>query len=366
MQKFSLLLLLVSVFSFQLLASDELPGFTTGDPGIQSISALAFGSDGILFVGDSKSAAIVAIDTKDTQANATPEKLNFKNVDTYLASMLGTEVDGITIQDMAINPISKAIYFAVQLRDASPVLLKMQEDQFMLVDLKSVSHSKTTLSQAVAADAKDRRGRSLRRWAISDLSYHNGQVLVSGLSNEEFSSALTKLDFPFKKDALLSSIEIYHAAHGRYETYAPIKTFMPYELSGKTHIVASYTCTPLVIFPIDQMKPGAHLKGKTVAELGNRNTPLDIISYEQDGKPYLLMANTSRALMKIDPNKIEQYKDYLTEPVEESSATAGVDFINLPIVNVLQMDKYDNENIVLLQRNAAGELNLYATKSNRL
>lgn len=357
---------MLSIIVLPLSATEERPDFTTGDPDIQSISALAFGPEGILFVGDSKSASIIAIDTKDTEAKATPETLNFKNVDTYLAAMLGTEVDGLSIQDMAINPISKSIYFAVQLRDANPVLLKMQDDQFMLIDLKSVSHSKTTLSKAVAEDAKDRRGRSLRRWAISDLSYHQDQVLVSGLSNEEFSSALTKLDFPFKKGVELSSLEIYHAAHGRYETYAPIKTFMPYELSGKTHIVASYTCTPLVIFPIDKMTPGAHLKGKTVAELGNRNTPLDIISYEKKGKSYLLMANTSRALMKIDPNKIENFNDYLTEPVEESSATAGIDFINLPIVNVLQLDKFDNENIVLLQRNAAGELNLYATKSSRL
>jgi hypothetical protein len=114
------------------------------------------------------------------------------------------------------------------------------------------------------------------------------------------------------------------------------------------------------------MAPGKHTKGKTVAELGNRNTPLDIISYQKDDKAYLLLANSSRALMKIDPRTIESYHDYLVNPVSENSATAGVEFIALPYVQVQQMDKLNDDQILLLQRMPNGSLDLHTTSSNRL
>lgn len=341
-------------------------GFTTGNPNVQSINAMAFGPEGILFIGDSQNAQVVAMDTQEDAAAEATESINLEKVDEHLAAMLGTTADALVIQDMAVNPASKAVYLALHLQDGTPILARTMGKDWEIVALDAVSHVQTALEKAVAADAKDGRGRSLRKWAVSDLAYHDGKVMVSGLSNEEFSSTFRTIAFPFKGHQKHSSLEIYHAAHGRYETYAPIKTFLPYELEGKLHLVASYTCTPLVIVPMDEFKPGQHAKGRTVAELGNRNTPLDIVSYEKDGKSYLLMANTSRALMKIDPAKIEAYKDYLTEPVKESSATAGVEFIALPYVHVQQMDKLGNDKIVVLQRMDNGNLNIHTIDSRRL
>ena len=37
-------------------------GFTTGTPDIRSLSALAFGPEGVLFVGDGKGGAVFALD----------------------------------------------------------------------------------------------------------------------------------------------------------------------------------------------------------------------------------------------------------------------------------------------------------------
>ena len=64
-------------------------------------------------------------------------------------------------------------------------------------------------------------------------------------------------------------------------------------------MLAAYTCTPLVKVPVSELKAGAHVKGTTIAELGNRNKPLDMIMYQKDGKDYLLMTNSSRGVMKI-------------------------------------------------------------------
>lgn len=363
------LIILTFLLSATLLANnnpkDLKHNFVTGDPEIHSVNALAFGPEGILFIGDSKRAEVFALDTGDENPVSETD-ISLDQVDQKIASILGTTADAVVIQDMAVNPISKNVYIAVHANDGKPVLLRLKNQEFENVPLNNASYSKTGLNNAVKADAVDGRGRDLRQWAISDLAYYNGKVMVSGLSNEEFGSTFRTIPFPFGENQEYSSLEIYHAAHGQYETNSPIKTFMPYELHGKPHLVASYTCTPLVIFPLDAMEPGKHTKGKTVAELGNRNTPLDIISYKKDNKSYLLLANSSRALMKIDPAGIESYKDYLTEPVEGNSATAGVEFIALPYVQVQQMDKLSDDKVLLLQRMSDGSLNLHTAASNRL
>ena len=118
-------------------------------------------------------------------------------------------------------------------------------------------------------DAKDDRGRSLRTLTITDLGFYKDKVMVTGLSNQEFSSSFRSIPFPFKDSQDQASLEIYHAAHGKYETNSPIKTFTPAVVGDKEYLIASYTCTPLVLFPMAELKAGKHVKGRTVAELGS-------------------------------------------------------------------------------------------------
>ncbi len=345
---------------------DRAASFEYGDPGIKSMHALAFSPDGVLFIGDSKSATIFAIQTEDVSAGKEVEDIEVNKVDELIADALGTEVENITIQDMAIHPLSKRVYLAVHHVDGTPVLLTIQKGRLDVVNLSSVNYSKAALGSPVEESATDRRGRSLRQWAISDLEYFDGRVLVSGLSNKEFSSSVTMMSYPFKEnDQELASLEIWHAAHGQFETHSPIKTFTTAIINSEPQVVASYTCTPLVLFPLSMMKSGAHVKGRTVAELGNRNTPLDIISMEKGGESYLLMANTSRALMKISYQALESFDGSLTEPVTENSGTAGIDFINLPLVNVLQLAKLDDKRFVMLQRRSNGDLDLHTGSADR-
>lgn len=362
MQKITLLLTILPFLAF----ATPSQTFEIGDPGIASIHALAFGPKGVLFVGDSQNASIYAINTEDLTFHKAPEKFEMDNVDRRIADLLGTTADAITIQDMAINPVSKRVYLAVHLQDGKPALVIATGGGLKLFNLNNIGYQKLKLTGAVAKDAKSSRGRSLRKWAISDLYYYDGQIMVSGLSNEEFSSSFRSIKYPFEYDDAPTTLEIYHAAHGRYETYAPIKTFMLYNLNNVPHIIASYTCTPLVTFPLNELKAGQHVKGKTVAELGNRNTPLDIITYVKEEKAYILMANTTRALMKLAVEDVASYTAFLTEPVSESSATAGVEFLALPYVNVQQMDKFDDSNVLLLQRMADGNLKLHVPSIRRL
>lgn len=331
-------------------------GFTIGDPAIKSINSITFGPANILFVGDALSAQVVAVDLSDKMSKTTNDVQMIKNVDGHLAKMLGTTKDQISITDMAVNPGSQDVFLSVQHGSGKNMLFKVIGDAFEMVKLDHVSHSKMAIAEPISADAKDRRDRSLRKWAISDLRYDDGKVFLTGLSNKEFGSTFRSMDFPFKDDQSFGSLEIYHAAHGKYETNSPVKTFTTVTLNGEPHVIASYTCTPLVIFPLKDLKNGVHAKGRTVAELGNRNTPLDIIEIKSEGERFILLANSSRSLMRIKVSDIEAFKDDLTSPVKENSATAGVDFIALPLVNVLQLDKLSDDSFVMLQRTSSGDL----------
>lgn len=340
-------------------------GFKKGTPLIQSISALSFGPDGILFIGDSKSAAVFAIDTKDKSATEKAAAVEIKNIDQKIASALGTETKNIRILDIAVNPLSKKIYCAVQSIDGTPVLLVIEGDNLNAVNLKDISYSNVSITNAPGEEAKDRGGRPLRDQAISDLGYADGSVLVSGLSNQEFGSTFRKIAFPFNDKQEQASLEIYHAAHGKYETNSPIRTFTTAELNGKKYLVASYTCTPLVLFPLDELKPGKHVKGRTVAEFGAGNSPIDMVTLKKDGNSYLFMANSNRPVMRVNYKNIEAYEGTLTEPIKESYSTAGVNFVTLPAVNVLQMDKLDETQVIVLQRRANGDLDLWTAKGDR-
>lgn len=339
--------------------SDRHPyGMQTGTPALKSISAITFGPDGILFIGDSKSASVIAVDTKDKTVVEKAATVQVKNIDAKIAAALGTETKNIRIQDIAVNPLSKKIYCAVQNADGTPILLRIEGDKVEPVELKDVPFSTTSLVNAPGEDQKDGRGRSLREQVISDLNYSDGSVMVSGLSNQEFNSSFRKISFPFADKQDFASLEIYHAAHGRYETNAPIRTFTTAELNGKKYLVASYTCTPLVLFPMDELKAGKHVKGRTVAEFGAGNSPIDMVSIKRGDNTYLVMANSNRPVMRVRYKSIESYEGSLTQPLKENFSTAGVDFVNLPVVNVLQMDKLDETKVLVLQRNANGDLDL--------
>lgn len=340
--------------------SELTANFTTGDPGIASMNSLSFGPEGILFVGDSKNAMIYALDTKDTKAVEKSATIGMNKFDETVAASLGTTLDNIRITDMAVNPISKVAYFSVHTKNGTPVLLKLVGKKLENVSLKNISYSKTSLNDAVAVDAKDKRGRALRNWAVADLKYHNGKVMVSGLSNKEFASTFRSIPFPFTNQQDYASLEIFHVAHGRYETYAPIKVFDIITIKNEEFLLASYTCTPLVLFPMKDLKGKKHLKGRTIAELGGGNSPLDIISFKKNGQLKFFLSNTNRPVMRINFDDIANFKESMTTPMTEFGKDAGLTYDNLPFVNVIQMDNLDKDNTLMLRRKSNGDLYLYS------
>jgi hypothetical protein len=194
------------------------------------------------------------------------------------------------------------------------------------------------------------RGGSPRSESITDLAFVDGRVFLAGLSNEEFSSRLIAIPYPFSSDGFDgASVEIYHGSHGQFETKSPIRTFVTYRIGNEPYMLAAYTCTPLVKVPVADLKAGAHIKGTTIAELGNRNRPLDMIVYRKDGKDFLFMTNNSRGVMKIavegagsEPGIVARVRDKKGLAYETVGELKGVE----------QMDQLDEGHAVLLVRTA--------------
>ena len=131
---------------------------------------------------------------------------------------------------------------------------------------------------------------------------------------------------------------------------------MPYD--GGTSILASYTCTPLVHFRLEDLTGGTRAVGRTVAELGFMNTPLDIVEYESDGETYLLVSHTRHALMKLACRDIDG-QEGLTTPQEPT----GVPFELLPQVGVRRMATVDGQVLMLQFEDGALHLRSYEAAS---
>lgn len=355
-----LILAVVLCCATQLALAAEKTGLSEGTPDIKSAGPIAFGPAGILFVGDTQQAAIFAIDTGDKSGDPSGAKIEVSGVNQAIAGLLGVTPADILINDMAVNPQTGNVFLSVSRGrgpDATPVLLKLDNasGKFSELSLKKASFAKAPLPNAPAPGGEGRANK--RAQSITDLAYVDGQVFIAGLSNEEFASTLRSIPFPFQKAEPGAGIQIWHTAHGQTETGSPVRTFVPFAIKGEAHLLAAYTCTPLVKLRVADLKSGAKVKGTTIAELGNRNQPLDMIVYQKDGKDYLLIANTARGVMKVTTEKIADQAP-LTEPIK-GGGTAGLTYETIAqLKGVQQLDKLNDRNAVLLVVDEGGAASL--------
>jgi hypothetical protein len=330
-------------------------GVKKGAPDLKSAGPLAFAPDGTLFVGDTKGAALFALDTGDHTAAAEKRRVEVQDVAGKVAAMLGTDSKQIMINDLAVNPRSGNVYLSVSRGrgpDATPVLVRINADgKAQEVSLENISFSKADLPNAPGP------GSMQRVESITDIAFADGRVFVAGISNEEFSSRLIAIPYPFSSEGFDgASVEIYHGSHGQIETKSPIRTFVTYRIANEPYMLAAYTCTPLVKVPVAELKAGAHVKGTTIAELGNRNRPLDMIVYRKDGKDYILMTNNSRGVMKIPTEGAATAEGI----VQRVSGTKGLGYEKISsLKGAEQMDQLDDHHAVLLVKaDPEGALNL--------
>jgi hypothetical protein len=325
-------------------------GLTVGDVKLQSAGPMVFGPEGVLILGDPMAATIWAIDTNDTKPSTGMKSLEVTDFAKVVATAIKAPAEQITVQDLAVNPLSGKIYLGVHVNKKDAHLIRVdQAGTVEVVSLANVKHAKIVLPNPPEDKVVERMGRSrnARLESITDLAYSEGKVLVAGLTKDAAPSNIREIPFPFTTADVGTSVEIYHAAHGRSENNAVVRTFVPFRVNGEPVVLAGFTCTPLVKFPIKDLVNGKSTKGTTVAELGNRNVPLDMITYKQGDQTFLLMANSARGVMKINTAGLDKQPG-LTEPVK-GGGTAGQAFETVSTLQgVTQLDRLNDQLAVVL------------------
>lgn len=299
-------LTLVSTLSGVAFANDALD--------MKFAGALEFSDKGTLFVGDNINGAIYAFDLERGKAPQSVEAIKINDIDVRIASLLGVGQNAIEINDMAVHPITHEIYISVSRignQISKPAIIRVGQDSAIhLLNLKDLAFSKQVLAHypdqqttlkvrglmGAPPTAKDiaKGDTKLSALAIMDLLYHDGELYVSGVAYDNFLSTLRKIPFPFSGIQNTVSVEMYHIAHDQYETRAPIRAMSIQTIDGVEHLIAAYTCSPIVLIPLSEIRDGAKIAAKTIGDMGN-GQPLDMIPYELNGKSLLFVTNNSRS-----------------------------------------------------------------------
>jgi hypothetical protein len=358
-------------------------GLSVGVPNISSVGPIAFGPEGILFIADSAAATIHAI-AVDTEPAVGARRLDVERLDERLAAWLGCSTEDVAIRDLAVDPRSQGVYLSVMRGrgdGAIPLIVRVDDDRLAEVPLRDVPCAQASIDDAPAQDDQrkdvrvlrddepggqpyDARGTllqllhvPLRTVTVTDLAYVDGLLVVAGASNEEFTSTLRQIPFPFGGEARSSSLEIFHVSHGKWETHSPIRNFVAY--GDDMSVLASYTCTPIVKFSLRDLRDNRQARGHTVAELGAMNTPLGMVSYRRDGEEYLLVSNSRHELFRLARRDMER-QESLTAPKEP----VGAPRVSLPHQGVGRMAALNDEHILMLQRiDGHVDLHSYSTAS---
>jgi hypothetical protein len=354
-------------------------GLEVGTPAIESIGPITFGPAGILFVADNVTATVTAIDLGDTGPAGDSGPIAVDRLDTRLASYLGCAREEIFLRDMAVNPLSNRLYVSAMRGSGNagvPLLLEIGADGSVAeVSLENRPFSQTAIEGAPTDD--DARQNvfvttalnegeekvfgeievrvafdPFRTGTVTDMKYADGVLYVAGLSNEEFSSTLRRIPFPFGDAPSTNSLEIYHVSHGKFETEAPIRTFLVHGDGGTGGVLASFTCTPIVHFSLEDLESAALARGRTVAELGNLSSPTDMLSYTRGNEEFLLIANTRHRLVKVSADDVAAQA-----PLTEHKEPTGVPREVMPQDGVVHLANR-NGHVVMLTRDGEGNLAL--------
>ncbi|MEN0006127.1 MAG: hypothetical protein AAF798_18395 [Bacteroidota bacterium] len=340
---------------------------------IPGATVLAFGPDNDLFIGDSKAAKIHAVKTEATPLQD-PIPFNMEGFDVMVAEKLGIAPRDVIVNDMKMHPLSQEAYVAIRMGhqpDAAAVIAIVHPatQAIRLLEINATNSTSTTIKNPASSDLVFWKETPASALSITDIDYNDGFIYVAGLTNSEFASTVRKIPYPFNDtQESVESIEIYHAVHTQNETRAPIRTMLFDEINGVSTLMATYTCTPLVTIPTADIKAGAAIKGKTIAELGYGNTPVDMLMVNVQGfdgsiSKNLLVTHKNRgATMVPFQSVLEGAKGNGMAGQQAMAPTGLAGMQELPTANIMHVDIQNPQFIGTIRRNMeTGEIDLIST-----
>ncbi|WP_229259000.1 hypothetical protein [Duganella flavida] len=334
-------------------------------PAMQSATRLTFGDDHTLFVADWKGARIYALPVT-TPAKAAGKPFNLKDVQAPIAKTLGVAPTALRFEDLAVQPGSEVAFVAVTVQGAkgksSPAIVTIDASgKVQRLDLSKATGS-AAITDAPAADATFWRDVPVQTLTVTDMRFYQNKLYVAGLSNRSFASTLRVYDYPFSGAAKATTIEMYHPVHNQIETRAPIRSMTVMTIAGEPTLVAAYTCTPLVLIPLKDLKDGAHIAAKTVGELGWGSAPNGLVSFKQGDTEYALLVNSSRSADLLSAAELGNgaAAPGLNTPIEvPAKPYSGVKALMTPMAATMRVDNLNPEQLLALRRDdATGQVQL--------
>jgi hypothetical protein len=332
-----------------------------------SLSSISFGPEGLLLVAEPGTASVLAIQTGDTGAEKAALKKTVADVGAAIADGLGAKKEDVTVKDLAVNPASGRIYLAVQRRPDNAVMIVTvsADGKIAPLNLEPLSWARVTLPGGTTSKVTN----------ITDVAFDKDRVFATGTCNEEFASRIFTIPVPIKNGATANvfSAETYHVAHRKWETKAPIQSFVPYQSKEGTFVVGAFACTPVAKFKVDDIQSGAQVKGVSMVELGSGNRPLDLFSYsDKSGKEWLVVHTQRFKQNAFGPSKMWGARismDYLDaktpDKTNENAARRdeklpkgpeGIEIVDA-LFGAVQVDKLSNTEAIIL-RDTEGTLSL--------
>lgn len=326
---------------------------------LASVSSLSFGPSGLLVVAEAGSGSVVGIETGDAGPAGRP-KSKIEDLGKVVADGLGTTAENVIVNDMAVNPASGRVYLAVSRKpdNATAIITIGGDGKAESLDTTKLPWARVSLPGGTATKVT----------RVTDVACTGDRVVAAGSCNEEFASKIFSIPMPIEHGGTASifSAETYHVAHRKWETRAPISSFVCDVEGGKTNVVGAFACTPIAKFPIGDLKSGAQVKGVSMVELGSGNRPLDMFTYAKGGKHWLVThtqrfhqplfgpsnlwaARVDMDLLKPDsPDKTNEKA--VRRDVKNPRDPQGIEIVDT-LFGAVQADKLNDEEAVVLKDN---------------
>ncbi|MEL6183563.1 MAG: hypothetical protein AAFU79_02995 [Myxococcota bacterium] len=279
------------------------PAHPAAGPGpVQSVDVLEWGEGYTLFIGDNRSMSIHAVDLE--RPSSSGPDLAFNVLDLEAAVERTSGIDRFDVLDLSVHPVSGEAVLAVE-------LLPKREPRLLLItaggEIDAIDPNELEVETLPLTEPPPERltfldGTRAQALTVTDIEYFRGELLISGLSHGKFSSVVRRTRYPFEAAPILAHVSMFHTVHNQVETRSPIISLEVELLSGTPYVIAVYMCTPLVVAPLAAFADGARVEGKTIAELGWGNTPIDFLGMDigvpwMNGRFFVLTSQQRSALL---------------------------------------------------------------------
>ena len=198
------------------------PFMTRGTVAMGSVGPIVFAPDGTLFLGDTYGGAVWAVDLEEDAGSNMA--LAVDNLDGRVASLLGASRDQVRIHDLAVSPVSHAVYITASRVDyddnnnikntmrpgATPHLIRIDADGSLTeVDLSAVMFQQADIRD-VRDQELDRRGNDRRAFSILEMSF------VDGILSRMFAhSSMRRAASMMRPEALIATSVVCCCASNR-------------------------------------------------------------------------------------------------------------------------------------------------------